>query len=84
MAVTTLPSHEFDQDTSRATLAARTGPVYITDQGRPAYVLLTFEDYQRLTGRGSIVDLLGLPAGVEDTELETPRPRDLAQPANLS
>ena len=47
--------------------------------------LLTFEDYQRLTGaQDSIIDLLSLPPGVEDAELETPRARDLAQPADLS
>jgi hypothetical protein len=30
--------------------ATQQGPVFITDHGRPAYVLLTIEDYQRLTG----------------------------------
>jgi hypothetical protein len=48
-------------------------------------VLLTFEDYQRLTGaQDNIIDLLGLPPGVEDAELATPRARDLARPADLS
>lgn len=84
VAITTLSSREFNQDTGRAKTAARSGPVYITDRGRPGHVLLTFEDYQRLTGQDSIIDLLGLPVGVEDAELETPRVRDLAQPANLS
>lgn len=83
--MTTLSSREFNQDTGRAKIAARSGPVIITDRGRPAHVLLTFEDYQRLTGaQDSIVDLLGLPPGVEDVELETPRPRDHARPADLS
>lgn len=85
MAITTLSSREFNQDTGRAKIAARNGPVFITDRGRPGHVLLTFEDYQRLTGgQDSIIDLLGLPAGVEEAELETPRARDLAQPADLS
>lgn len=85
MAVTVLSSREFNQDTGRAKIAARRGPVFITDRGRPAHVLLTFEDYQRLAGgQDSIIDLLGLPEGVEDTELETPRSRDLARPADLS
>lgn len=85
MAITTLPSREFNQDTGRAKIAARNGPVFITDRGRPAHVLLTFEDYQRLTGgQDSIIDLLSLPAGVEDAELEAPRPRDPARPADLS
>jgi hypothetical protein len=85
VAITTLSSREFNQDTGRAKLAARNGPVFITDRGSPAHVLLTFEDYQRLTGAtASIIDLLGLPPGVEDADLEPPRPRDLAQPADLS
>lgn len=85
VAVTTLSSREFNQDTGRAKIAARSGPVIITDRGRPGHVLLTFEDYQRLTGgQDSIIDLLALPAGAEDTELETPRARDLARPADLS
>jgi hypothetical protein len=47
-------------------------------------VLLSIEEYQRLTGgRQKIADLLAMP-GVEDIELEIPRPRDLALPADLS
>jgi PHD/YefM family antitoxin component YafN of YafNO toxin-antitoxin module len=84
MAITTLSSREFNQDTGRAKTAARSGPVFITDRGRPGHVLLTFEDYQRLTGQDSIIDLLGLPLGVEDADLEIPHVRDLARPADLS
>ena len=47
---TTLTSREFNQDTSGAKKAASRGPVFITDRGRPAHVLLTIEEYQRLTG----------------------------------
>jgi hypothetical protein len=85
LTITTLSSREFNQDTGRAKIAAGNGPVIITDRGSPAHVLLTFEDYRRLTGgQDRIIDLLGLPAGVEDAELETPRLRDHAQPADLS
>lgn len=84
MAITTLSSREFDQDTGRARSAAQSGPVFITDRGRPAHFLLTFADYQRLTGgQDSITDLLGLPPEVENAELEIPRPGDLARPADL-
>ncbi|MDG4768201.1 type II toxin-antitoxin system prevent-host-death family antitoxin [Solwaraspora sp. WMMD406] len=51
MVVTMVWSREFKHDTGRAKIAARSGPVFITDRGRPGYVLLTIEDYQRLTGR---------------------------------
>jgi prevent-host-death family protein len=50
MTVTTLTGQQFDQDISGAKKAARRGPVFITDRGRPAHVLLTIGDYQRLTG----------------------------------
>ena len=59
MTITTISSREFNQDTSGAKKAAQEGPVYITDRGRPAHVLLCMEEYQRLTGLNtSIVDLL--------------------------
>ena len=48
--VTNLTSREFNQDTSGAKRAASEGPVFITDRGRPAHVLLTIEDYLRLSG----------------------------------
>jgi prevent-host-death family protein len=85
VSVTRLSSREFNQDTGRAKNAARRGPVFITDRGRPAHVLLTFEDYQRLTGGvESIVDLLGLEPDEADVELEITASRDLARPADLA
>lgn len=45
----TMSSREFNQDTSRAKKAALKGPVFITDRGRPAHVLMTIEDYRRLS-----------------------------------
>jgi len=60
--VTTVSSREFNQDTSGAKKAALEGPVFITDRGRPAYVLVTIEDYQKLAGGAvSIVDMLVMP-----------------------
>jgi prevent-host-death family protein len=66
MPISTASSREFNQHTNRAKKAARSGPVIITERGRPAYVLLTFEEYQRLAGsKENIVERLGQP----------PRPR---------
>ena len=45
---TQMSSREFNQDTSGAKKAAERGPVYITDRGRPAHVLLTFDAYEEL------------------------------------
>ena len=85
MAVTTVSSREFNQDTGRAKRATSEGPVFITDRGRPAHVLLSIEEYRRITGQHrSIADSLGHPAGVEDIEIEFPRSRELARPADFS
>lgn len=85
MTITTLSSREFNQDTSRAKKAAADGPVFITDRGKPAHVLLSIEEYRRLTGgQGSIIDILGLPPGVEDVELEIPPMHDPARSADLT
>lgn len=85
MTITTLSSREFNQDTSRAKKAASKGPVFITDRGKPAHVLLSIDEYQRITGRqGSIIDSLGLPPGIEGIEVEFPRSRDLPRPADFS
>ena len=68
MTTRKLTSRQFNQDTGGAKKAAQTGPVYITDRGKPSHVLLTFADYQRLAAnQSSIIDLLGEPAGIEDT-----------------
>ncbi len=84
MTITTLSSRAFNQDTSRAKKAANDGPVFITDCGKPAHVLLSFEEYQRITGgHHKIADLLAMP-GIADMELEIPRVGDLAQAADFS
>ena len=84
MTITTLSSRQFNQDVSKAKKAAKAGPVFITDRGRPAHVLLTFDDYKKITvGRTKIADLLAMP-GMEGIEIDIPRLRDLARAADLS
>ncbi len=83
MTITTLSSREFNQDTSRAKKASLGGPVFITDRGKPAHVLLSIEAYQRLSGtRRSIVDALSMP-GLSTIEVEFPRSRELSRVADL-
>lgn len=73
MSVTTLSSRELNQDLGRAKRAALEGPVFITDRGRPAHVLLSIEEYRRLTGQGrSLVDALSMP-GLSAIEFDAPR-----------
>jgi prevent-host-death family protein len=75
MAITNLSSRDFNQNTSRAKRAAKRGPVFITDRGRPSHVLLTVEEYQRITeGQKSVLDSLAMPAAAE-IEFEPPRLR---------
>lgn len=85
MPITTLSSREFNQDTGKAKKVACLGPVFITDRGRPAHVLLTIEEYQRITGSlPNIVELLAMP-GVADIDFEPPRlSGDLYREADLS
>lgn len=66
--MTVLSSREFNQDAGRAKKAARRGPVFITDRGRPAHVLLTIEDYRKLLGDhgDSIIDQLAFEGPTED------------------
>jgi prevent-host-death family protein len=80
---TRISSREFNQDTSGAKRAAEDGPVYITDRGRPAHVLLTFDAYEELIGRHRVVDLLSQPSGVEDIELTPPVDDEPAEPATF-
>src|ERR1700687_2578494 len=51
-----------DLASSGAKKAAQRGPVFITDRGRPAHVLLTIEDYRRLAGGNmSLAEALAQP-----------------------
>ena len=84
MTITTISSREFNQDTSGAKKAARKGPVFITDRGKPAHVLLSIEDYQKLTGlNADIVDLLVMPEAA-DIDFETERAVIIHRPVVFS
>jgi prevent-host-death family protein len=78
-----LSSRDFNQDTAGAKRAAKDGPVFITDRGRPAYVLLTIEDYRRKAGATkSIAEALGM-AEASDIEFEPPRIDDISSPVDF-
>lgn len=83
MNFTTMTSREFNQDASGAKRAAESGPVFITDRGRPAHVLLTAKDYQALAGQQTnLADLLAMEDG-GDIDFDPPRSRTLHRPADL-
>jgi len=61
-----ISSREFNQDVSKAKRAAEQGPVFITDRGTPAHVLLTIEEYQKLVKiEESVAAVLSMPESAE-------------------
>lgn len=69
----TMSSRKFNQDTGRAKKAAYEGPVYITDRGRPSHVLVTVEEYRKITRTGkSLVEALAMVDG-DDIEFDPPK-----------
>ena len=85
MSITTLSSRELNQDIGKAKKAARLGTVFITDRGRPAYVLLSIEEYQKMTNdKPNIVELLAMPDS-EEIDFEVSRlTTNFFQPADFS
>jgi len=79
---TSISSREFNQDVGRAKRAASEGPVFITDRGRPAHVLLSIEEYERLlSSTPSIAALLGMD---EDLDFEPPQVTGLFHAPDLT
>lgn len=59
-------AREFNRDVSAAKREADRGPVIITDRGKPAFVLLSFEKYQRLGESGvALVERLSMPDDID-------------------
>jgi PHD/YefM family antitoxin component YafN of YafNO toxin-antitoxin module len=85
MPITTLSSREFNQAASRAKQAARKGPVFITDRGRTTHVLLSVEEYDKLsTGGKSIIELLRMPDDTPRFDFDPPRMGNIAKEIDLS
>ena len=76
MGSTTLSAREFINDVRGARKAAKHGPVFITDRGHPTHVLLSIEQYTKLTKeQPTIVELLQMPDG-NAARFNPPRLRD--------
>lgn len=83
MTTITFSSREFNQRASEAKKAASQGPVVITDRCRPAYVLLTIEDYRALTALvQDVATLLAMPS-MGSFELTIPARSDMPKAAEL-
>lgn len=71
----TVSAHEFNQDLAAAKRTASSEPVIIPDRGQPSHVLISFEEYRRLTAdQKNIVDWLSAD---DDLDLDT-------EPADIS
>ena len=67
----TVSSREFNSDVAGAKRAAALEPLFITDRGQPAFVLLSVEKFRELTrsGKSALDTLLELGAEFPDGEL---------------
>ncbi len=83
MPITTVSSREFNQDASGVKKAAQRGPVFITDRGRPAHVLLTMEDYVRLAGGQITLAQALAQSDATNIDFEPVRVEGLYRPAKL-
>jgi prevent-host-death family protein len=84
MARTTLSSRELNHDVSSAKKAAQEGPVVITDRGRPSHVLMTYGEFERLSGkRRSLVEALAMP-GLASIDFDPPRAEITPRKIDLS
>jgi PHD/YefM family antitoxin component YafN of YafNO toxin-antitoxin module len=84
MSVTRLSGRELNHDVSKAKKAAQKGPVVITDRGKPSHVLMTYSDFERLTGKHpNLVEALSMP-GLSTIELDPPRARFVSREVDLS
>jgi prevent-host-death family protein len=70
----TITSREANQFFGKAKRAAEKGPVTITDRGRPAFVLMKYDDYRRLADpTRSIVDMLAQDGPEADFDFDPPK-----------
>ncbi len=66
--MTMMSAREFNRDVSAAKREASRQPVVITDRGKPAYVLLSIDDYRRMGERGaSLIERLSME---DDLDIE--------------
>ncbi|MCP3424783.1 type II toxin-antitoxin system Phd/YefM family antitoxin [Rothia sp. AR01] len=76
-----MSARELNRDVSAAKRAAASGPVVITDRGEPAYVLLSIEEFHRLTREGgNVVERLRMDEDADVEFVPLPSPFSLRDP----
>ncbi|AUI66581.1 MULTISPECIES: type II toxin-antitoxin system prevent-host-death family antitoxin [Glaesserella] len=81
-----MTSREFNQHSSQAQKAAMVEPVIITNRGTPAFVLMTYREYEKVQQAKPFRSALEalLPIDDDDVELELqPRSRGQRRPVDL-
>lgn len=78
--MTLVTARTFNQSPSTVKAMAKQGPVFVTDRGKPAIVVLAMDEYERLTGARSVRDSLRMETEVG---LEPVVSRDLGEVAEL-
>jgi prevent-host-death family protein len=73
VTITTLSSRELNHDVSSAKKAAQDGPVVITDRGKPSHVLMTYDEFCRLSGKRRRLTQALAMAGLSDIDFDPPR-----------
>jgi prevent-host-death family protein len=84
MSVTTMTSRQFNQDLASAKRAAAEGPVFVTDRGQPSLVLISYDEWAQLAGKGrTIADSLSGSREAADLEFEVAPDRSMSIPAEF-
>jgi prevent-host-death family protein len=84
MSIMTMTSREFNQDLARAKRAAAEGPVFVTDRGHPSLVLVSYDEWAQLAGKGrTIADALSGSREAADLEFEVTPDRSVSLPAEF-
>lgn len=86
MSITTVSARDFARDLATAKKATDSGPVFITDRGKPALALLKIDDYYQLAGRKprsllDAMDAIVCPPGII---FEPQRAPDLPREADFA
>lgn len=76
-------AREFNQDASRVKRASKDGPVFITDRGKPAHVLMTVAAYERLTAIQSRMPLVEFMESLALADLDLGRGHDTGREIEL-
>lgn len=80
---TTVTSKELNQQSSIVQRRAQHEHVIVTNRGKPDLVILSYAEYQRITGGKSILDALFSPE-VADIDITFPRePMIVARPVTF-